>query len=213
MDIAILGTGNVGSTLGPAWARAGHTIVYGSRTPDSASVRELVELTDRSAGPGSAHAARALLPAQAAAQADTLLLATPWRVARDYLVGLGDLSGKVLLDATNAIQERPQGAASSAELLARALPGTHVVKAFNCIGTSGMADPHFAGQAASLFLAGDDPGAKGRAAGLARDLGFEVVDCGGLGAAEQLEHLARLWVHLAYGLEHGPDIAFTLLQR
>ena len=205
MDIAILGTGNVGSTLGPAWARAGHTIVYGSRTPDSASVRELVERT----GPG----ARALLPAQAAAQADTLLLATPWRVARDYLLGLGDLRGKVLLDATNAIQERPQGTASTAELLARALPGTHVVKAFNCIGTAGMEDPHFAGHTAGLFLAGDDAGAKERAAGLARDLGFGVVDCGALSAAEQLEHLARLWVHLAYGLEHGPDIAFTLLKR
>ena len=205
MDIAILGTGNVGSTLGPAWARAGHTIVYGSRTPDSASVRELVERS----GAG----ARALLPAQAAAQADTLLLATPWRVARDYLIGLGDLRGKVLLDATNAIQERPKGAGSTAELLARALPGTHVVKAFNCIGTTGMEDPHFGGHAASLFLAGDDPDAKARAAGLASDLGFEPVDCGALGAAEQLEHLARLWVHLAYGLEHGPDIAFALLSR
>ncbi len=205
MDIAILGTGNVGSTLGPAWARAGHTIVYGSRTPDSASVRELVELT----GPG----ARALLPAQAATQADTLLLATPWRVARDYLLGLGDLRGKVLLDATNAIQERPQGTTSTAELLARALPGTHVVKAFNCIGTAGMEDPRFAGHAASLFLAGDDPDAKARAAGLASDLGLEPVDCGALSAAEQLEHLARLWVHLAYGLEQGPDIAFALMRR
>ncbi len=205
MDIAILGTGNVGSTLGPAWARAGHTIIYGSRTPDSASVRELVERS----GAG----ARALLPAQAAAQADTLLLATPWRVARDYLIGLGDLSGKVLLDATNAIQERPKGAGSTAELLARALPGTHVVKAFNCIGTTGMEDPHFGGHAVSLFLAGDDPDAKARAAKLASDLGFEPVDCGALGAAEQLEHLARLWVHLAYGLEHGPDIAFALLSR
>ena len=205
MDIAILGTGNVGSALGPAWARVGHTIHYGSRTPDAAHVQELVERT----GSG----ASATLPAQAAAQADTLLLATPWRVARDYVIGLGDLRGKVLLDATNAIQERPQGAASSAELLARALPGTHVVKAFNAIGTLGMEDPDFGGENASLFLAGNDDDAKGRAAGLAADLGFDVVDCGGLAAAEQLEHLARLWVHLAYGLEQGPAIAFRLLRR
>ena len=205
MDIAILGTGNVGSALGPAWARAGHTIVYGSRTPDSATVRELVERT----GTG----ARAMLPAQAAAEADTLLLATPWQVARDYVAGLGDLRGKVLLDATNAIRERPEGVRSTAELLARALPGTHVVKAFNAIGTAGMEDPRFGDRAASLFMCGDDADAKGRVGRLAADLGFEVVDCGGLHAAEQLEHLARLWVHLAYGMEQGPDIAFGLLRR
>jgi len=205
MDIAILGTGNVGSTLGPAWARAGHTIVYGSRTPEAAHVRELVEAT----GPD----ARAVLPAQAAARADTLLLATPWRVARDYVAGLGDLRGKVLLDATNAIQERPQGSPSTAELLARAMPGTHVIKAFNAIGTLGMEDPRFGDDAASLFLCGDDVDAKARAATLAADLGFDVVDCGRLAAAEQLEHLARLWVHLAYGMEQGPAIAFKLLRR
>jgi 8-hydroxy-5-deazaflavin:NADPH oxidoreductase len=205
MHIAILGTGDVGSTLGPGWARAGHTIVYGSRTPTSATVRELVEQTGNGAS--------AALPAQAAAQADTLLLATPWHVARDYVAGLGDLRGKVLLDATNAIRERPEGNRSCAEMLARALPGTHVVKAFNAIGTAGMEDPSFEGRAASLLVCGDDADAKARAARLGSDLGFDVVDCGGLHAAEQLEHLARLWVHLAYGMEQGPDIAFRLLRR
>ena len=39
--IAIIGTGNVGSTLGKIWAEAGHTIIYGSRTPDSSRVRSL----------------------------------------------------------------------------------------------------------------------------------------------------------------------------
>ncbi|MEJ2667004.1 MAG: hypothetical protein P8Z81_07895 [Deinococcales bacterium] len=129
------------------------------------------------------------------------------------MAALGDLRGKVLLDATNAIRERPEGARSTAELLARALPGTHVVKAFNAIGTAGMEDPRFEDQAASLFVCGDDADAKARATRLAADLGFEVVDCGGLGAAEQLEHLARLWVHLAYGMEQGPGIAFRLLHR
>lgn len=205
MDITILGTGNVGSTLGPAWAGAGHRIVYASRTPTAAHVTELVERT----GGG----ARALLPAQAAAAADTLLLATPWRVTLDFVAGLGDLDGKVLLDATNAIQEKPQGNGSTAQLLARALPGTRIVKAFNSIGTDGMTDPDFGGQAASLFFCGDDADAKERAATLARDLGFDVVDCGRLSAAEELEHLARLWVHLAYGMENGPDIAFRLLRR
>ncbi|NBC17219.1 MAG: NAD(P)-binding domain-containing protein, partial [Bacteroidetes bacterium] len=70
MTIAIIGTGNVGSALGHGWATAGHTVVFGSRTPDADDVQVLIA----EAG-SNASAAR---PDAAAARADVVALATPW---------------------------------------------------------------------------------------------------------------------------------------
>ena len=47
--IAVIGTGNVGSALGPEFAALGHTIVYGSRTPNEKDVQDLVAKTGHGA--------------------------------------------------------------------------------------------------------------------------------------------------------------------
>ena len=64
-----------------------------------------------------------------------------------------------------------------------------------------------------MLFAGDDPTAKEVVGSLARAIGFDAVDAGPLWAARDLEHLAMLWIRLAYPLGHGPDIAFSLLRR
>lgn len=91
-------------------------------------------------------------------------------------------------------------------------PGARVVKAFNTMGYNVMAEPAFGGQAASLFLCGDDAVAKSPVATLGEEIGFEPVDCGALAAARHLEALAFLWISLAFG-GHGREIAFRLLRR
>src|SRR5436309_16042305 len=95
MTIGIIGSGNVGGSLGTRWARAGHSVVFGSRKPESGEMKEVV------AKAGST--ARAATFAEAVRAGDPLLLATPWEVTRDVVAGLGDLSGKVLIDATNPL--------------------------------------------------------------------------------------------------------------
>ena len=91
--IALIGTGGVSRAFGPRFAELGHEVVYGSRTPERDDVREMVQAT----GDG----ASAALPADAAAQADIVMLNVPWSVAEEVAPGLGDLSSKVLIDPIN----------------------------------------------------------------------------------------------------------------
>ena len=76
-----------------------------------------------------------------------------------------------------------------------------------------MKTPQFGSLRASMFICGDDPGAKSVVGGLARDAGFDVVDAGALSIARLLEPLAMLWIHLASGQKMGTGFAFTLLKR
>ncbi|MBI2468125.1 MAG: NAD(P)-binding domain-containing protein, partial [Candidatus Rokubacteria bacterium] len=96
MKIAIIGAGNVGGTLGTAWAAKGHDVVFGVRDPREAKVQELLRATGGKA--------RAASVREAAAAAELVLLATPWGAAQDALRAAGDLKGKILVDATNPLK-------------------------------------------------------------------------------------------------------------
>ncbi|MBL8056869.1 MAG: hypothetical protein JNK29_09240 [Anaerolineales bacterium] len=128
-----------------------------------------------------------------------------------------DLAGRVLVDATNPLAPGLQLAlghtTSGAEQVAAWAPGARVVKAFNTPGVENMADPHYAGQAATMLICGDDASAKAVVAGLAEALGFDVADLGGLPQARLLEPLALIWIQLAIGQKQGRGIAFRLLRR
>ena len=189
MTLAILGTGSVGSALGPRFAAVGHTVVYGSRQPDRDDVRALVART----GPE----ASAALPADAVAEADVVVLATPWE-ATQALVRSLDLAGKVVLDTTNPLSFPDLGLVvdtSAGEWVQSWAPDARVVKAFSSVGANVMADTDFpAGVRPVMFVAGDDASAKQTALGLAEALGFEGVDAGGIVRSRALEHLAVLWI-------------------
>jgi hypothetical protein len=87
-----------------------------------------------------------------------------------------------------------------------------VVKVFNTTGANNMANPRYGDGGATMFYAGDDAGAKQIASTLAAALGFEPVDAGPLVRARELEHLAMLWISLAFG-GMGREIAFRLVKR
>ncbi|MGH9667330.1 MAG: NADPH-dependent F420 reductase [Bryobacteraceae bacterium] len=209
MNIGILGSGNVGGTLGSRWALAGHQVVFGTRDADTPEMRRLT------AKAGATARAAAL---SEAARQDVLLLATPWAATRQVLESLGGLSGKVLIDATNPLRPAMDGlevgtTTSGAEQVARWAAGATVVKAFNTVGFNIMADPGFEGGQPVLFVCGDDDVAKQTAIQLAADLGFEGVNAGPLTQARLLEPMALLWISLALSYGLGRDIAFRLLRR
>jgi predicted dinucleotide-binding enzyme len=209
MRIGIIGSGNVGGTLGRRWAAGGHAVLFASRNPGSAEMRELAER----AGNG----ARAVTAAEAAAGSEVVVLATPWGAAREALEGL-DLAGKVVIDATNPLLPRLEGleygtTTSGAEQVAGWAPGARVVKAFNTVGYNVMADPEFDGARAVLFYCGDDGEAKAVAGGLAGELGFDARDAGPLRQARVLEPFALLWISLAMVHGYGREIGFQLLTR
>jgi NADPH-dependent F420 reductase len=210
MKIGVIGVGNVGGTLGKAWAAKGHEVMFGVRDPQSDKVKDLLKVSGSKASAGSL--------ADAAAFGEVVVLAVPWSAARDAIRQAGDLSGKVLVDVTNALAPNFSGlsveaATSAAEKIAGWARGARVVKAFNSTGAENMADPQYGAQQASMFFCGDDPDAKAVVARLGRDLGFDMVDAGPLSNARLVEYLTVLWLQLAVKQGLGRDIAFRLLRR
>ena len=214
MNVAIIGAGNVGSTLGTAWAKKGHRIVYGVRNP----AEEKVQAAVKSSG-GKASAATI---AQAAAQVPIVLFATPWSAAKDAISAAGNLAGKIVVDAMNPLAHSPDWLerglvvgheTSAGEQVAQWAKGARVVKAFNTIGAPNMANPIFRGQPATMFICGDDSAAKAEVKKLSDDLGFETTDMGPLKIARLLEPLALLWIHSAIALKWGPDFGFKIIRR
>lgn len=203
--IAVVGAGRVGATLGHRWAGAGHAVRYGVRDPDGARHDQLRE-----------HAEVLALP-DAVAGAEVVLLAVPGNAVVQVARSLPDLGTAVVVDATNPLagdlRTHEGGATSGAEQVAAALTGGRVVKAFNTCGSAIMADPSGYEPAPVMWLAGDDADACAVVADLARDVGFDPVVAGPLTAAADLEHLAVLWIRMAYTLGHGPDFVISLQRR
>jgi len=97
MRIAIIGSGNVGGTLGARWAALGHEVVYGARDPESQRVKSLLS--------GSTGNISALPIREAAASAPVVVLAVPWAAAPRALEVAGNLTDKILIDCTNPVKE------------------------------------------------------------------------------------------------------------
>ncbi|XZE53374.1 NADPH-dependent F420 reductase [Planctomycetaceae bacterium SH139] len=210
MDIAIIGTGNVGSVLGRRLAAAGHQITFGSRDPASARVLQLVAENEL------AHQARNV--AAAVASTDLVILATPYDYLETTLTAAGDLAGKTVVDCSNPLTPSFDGLqlgfdCSAAERVAALVPDAHVVKAFNTASVSTMADPHYGSQQATMFYCGDNAAAKQRVHALIEDLQMEPVDSGPLANARYLEPMAMLYIHLAVQQGWGGNCALKMLKR
>jgi len=208
MRIAVIGTGHVGGALGLGWAQAGHDVIFGSRDPNDPEVRQLVK--------GNKNASSAAI-GEAGKGAEVIAFALPWSAVPDVIKQMGtELRGKVLIDCTNPAKQWPamdHSAGSGGEQVAKLVPGTKVVKAFNTTGFENMQNAKYPDGAVTMFYAGDDADAKKIVHQLVRDLGFDPVDAGGLSQCHALEILASLWGTLAYGQKMGRSIAFKLMRR
>lgn len=209
MNIAIIGSGNVGGALGKAWATRGHHVVFGVQDVAANEVRDLLA----AAGP----TASAATPADAAAAAPIVFIALPWPVVPAVLPALGDLTGKIVVDCTNPVGPGLRLAightTSGGEEVAKLVPGARVVKGFHTVGAENMANPRIDGRAIVNFLCSDDAEAKQVAATLSAELGWQPVDAGPLAQARLTEPLAMLWITLAFQQGLGRDFGFTLLER
>ena len=196
--IAVIGTGEVGGALGPAFAAQGHEIIYGSRDPSREAVQNLVSRTGAKAS--------ALLPAAAASRADIVVLAIPGLMVEEITRSLGDLSGKIIIDPTNPLKRGRGGlvhalATSNGEIIQAAAPGAYVVKAFNTLNYRTMIDPESAGGPVSIPLVGDSDSAKGKVAQLVAGMGLEPIDLGGIENSRWVEGMLILWINNRYGSE------------
>jgi 8-hydroxy-5-deazaflavin:NADPH oxidoreductase len=207
MRIGILGSGLMGAKLGTIFARAGHEVVFSyARSTDK--LRKIA----RDAG----GKARAGTPSEAAKDAEALLLAVHWSRIDDLSQQAGDLSGKVIVTCSLPMDDANTmlvlgKTTSGAEELARKLPTSSVVSAFNTVPSEVLFHVFEAKRKKtrpSLVYCGDDNRAKSLTAGLIHDTGFEPVDAGPLRVARYTEPFALLIAQLAYEADAGPELAY-----
>ena len=183
MKIGIVGSGQVGGTLGAVWVRAGHEVMFSSQDIEH----------DKALAAKLGANARAGTPREAAAFGEVVMTSVPYRALPEVGKTVADLiRGKVVIDTSNpfvgrdgeiANWAREKGAGlASAELL----PGARLVRAFNAIGAARMGEAHKEPGRVGMPLAADDAEAIAVASALIRDIGYEPVAVGGLAKGKYL---------------------------
>ena len=164
MQIAIIGTGNVGGALARAWSRAGHRIFLGVRNLQDPKVLALT------AGGAqiTAHS-----PAEAVGDAETVLFAIPPNALRQVLDNLGDLKGKVLIDATNSVRAKAEGVRERCGCSSFMDQEHRRGEVLQYTGFNVMENPQFGEMAADMFMAGSS--ARGKE--IARQLALRCRFC------------------------------------
>jgi 8-hydroxy-5-deazaflavin:NADPH oxidoreductase len=213
MKIGIIGSGVVGQTLAAGFLKHGHEVEIGTRDP--------AKLKDWSAKhPGI----KVKTFAEAAAFGDVVVLAVAGQVALEAvkLVGPKALSGKTVVDACNPIGGGPpvNGVLSYfttltdslMERLQKAYPQAHFVKAFNSVGNAQMVNPQFAGGRPTMFICGNDAGAKKTVTQILDQFGWDAEDMGAVEAARAIEPLCMLWCIPGVGKGDWSPHAFKLLR-
>lgn len=209
MRVAIIGTGNVGGSLGTRLAAAGCDVIFGARGDPPEGLLERAGAR-----------ARAAAVADAVQAAEVVVLAVPGGAAKAVAAEhAARLDARVLIDATNPVSWdggpvwSPPEEGSNAAAVAAAAPGARVVKAFNTFGAEFHADPSLGAGSVDVPFAADDVEAATVVAELAETAGFTPVNAGPLRNASVLENLAVLWIHLATVGGQGRNVAFKLLSR
>ncbi len=204
MNIAIIGAGNVGGALAAQWHKAGHQVIIGTRDSQSSKVQKVLEVAPGMAGTSIEEAVR---------QSDVVLISTPPTAIFDIITQMSDVTGKVIIDATNAVRQKPEPYATVYHALIDKT-NAEVVKCFNSTGFENMQSPVYQDDGIDMFMAGDSVKAKDFAAQLAKDAGFSA--CWNFGGADKvalLEQFALSWINLAIMQGHGRDLAFKVIKR
>ncbi|MBK8692802.1 MAG: NAD(P)-binding domain-containing protein [Deltaproteobacteria bacterium] len=189
--VGVLGSGDVGKVLALGFKKHGHDVRIGSR--------EGTKLAGWSAENGVAEGTFEAV----AAHGEVLVLGVAGRVAEELVTGLArTLEGKTVIDATNPIAGGPVNGIlpyftgpndSLMERLQKAAPGARFVKAFSSVGNAFMVNPSFPGGRPTMFIAGDDAGAKAQVTGILEQFGWDAEDVGGVEGARAIEPLCQLW--------------------
>jgi 8-hydroxy-5-deazaflavin:NADPH oxidoreductase len=204
MNITILGTGNIGGTLGKKWAKSGHVIIYGARNPASEKIVSLLADTLRNA--------RALPIPEAIAAGEIILFAIPWaavsEIAKENSAGL---DGKILIDATNRFFAEPP--INNLSALQSAAPKAHYFRAFNSLGWEVFENPQYGETQADMFYSGPDNPARETMHELIAALGVRPIWVGDNDQIEIVDSLGALWVTLTFRQGWPRDFMFKVMNR
>ena len=198
MNIAVLGTGDVGRLLGSGLVRIGHRVTIAGRTAESGR--------DWPDGPSSDFES-------AAGGAELVVLAVSGSAALSVAGRVSDhLDGKVVWDLTNPLEFPPDAPMrlsiandwSLAEEIQASVPGARVVKALNTVNSHVMTHPEEIPGDHAAFYCGNDETARSVVAGMLAELGWrQILDLGDLTAARGMESYLHLWLRIWNTLGHA----------
>jgi predicted dinucleotide-binding enzyme len=199
MKVLVIGAGNMGSAFVQRLHAAGHTVSVTAKGSDKPAALA-----------GQFPGVRAVASDNAAAGQDLVVLATSYDTAVEALQSVGSLDGKTVIDITNPLTADYMGLT-----IGHAVPGANIVKAFNTVFAQVLAaGPDFGnGQTVTVFVASDSAAGKQTVVELAKSLGFQTIDAGGLKNARYLEPLAGLNIYLGYGAGLGTEIAPAWIRK
>jgi hypothetical protein len=194
MKIGVLGSGEVGRTLGSGLVALGHQVMMGTRNITKPEVQAWLRENGARASTGSF--------AEAAAFGDPLFFCIRWNGAENAitLAGQGAFAGKVVVDVTNPIDFRkgipPRSAiapdTSAGEMIQRWLPSSRIVKAFNTLSAKHMTDGRLGDERLDMFIAGNDAAAKRSVEVILGAWHWNVHDLGGIEQSSLLESFALM---------------------
>ncbi|HJZ70777.1 MAG TPA: NAD(P)-binding domain-containing protein [Vicinamibacterales bacterium] len=191
MKIGVLGTGMVGRAIGSKLVALGHDVMMGSRTADNVQATTWVKTAGARSAAGTF--------ADAAAFGELVFNCTQGASSLAALRGAGaaNLDGKTVVDVANVLSPERAGSESLGEQLQNALPGAKVVKTLNTVNCELMVDPGKLADSHTLFISGNDAGAKAKVRELLDAFGWtDIVDLGDIATARATEGYLPLWSSL-----------------
>jgi 8-hydroxy-5-deazaflavin:NADPH oxidoreductase len=196
MRIAVIGTSNIGGTIGRACARAGHSVVFGSRKLGS----------DEAAGDSGATVADV---GGALVGAEVVVLALPGSAVAEFVQEhAGSIRGTLVVDAANNFGG--DGPANSYEAIVAAVPDARYARAFNSLGFENLADPNFGDTTADMFFSAGEAD-RGTVEALIEAVGLRPIYTGE-GTHDVVDGVGGLWFALAIGQKRGRHLAFKVLE-
>ncbi|HLY42103.1 MAG TPA: NAD(P)-binding domain-containing protein [Terracidiphilus sp.] len=213
MKVGVIGSGDVAKVLASGCLKHRHSVTIGTRSPE-----KLKEWAAENKG------ATVSSFAGAAEFGELIMLAVKGNVAADALrqAGAKNLAGKVIMDACNPIADAPpvNGVLqfyttqnnSLMEQLQREFPEAKLVKAFNSVGAPLMVNPHYADGKPTMFICGNDAGAKKQVSQICEQFGWEVADMSKVESARAIEPLCALWCQPGFARNQWTH-AFKLLLK
>ncbi len=209
MNIAVLGTGSVGSTIGSKLIELGHTVMMGSRTSNNEKAETWISNHPERASAGTF--------AEASAFGRIIINCTAGTATMEVLqlAGEENISGKVLIDIANPLDFSngfPPSLSivntnSLAEEIQKTNPAVLVVKALNTMWAGLMVNPSMInGGDHTTFICGNDPEAKSVTTQLLKSFGWDeknILDLGDISKARGLEMYLPLWLSIYGATKNG----------
>ena len=204
LNIAVLGAGNIGGTLGRKWSAAGHQVAFGVSDPNGKHAQALRSEPGDKVTIGSLAEALDTNP-------DVVVMALPGTAMDAAITEYAQqLDGRTIIDTANRMGGGPMNSLATFQ---QHTPHARIFRAFNTLGWENFANPEFKEGPADLFYCGPDGDAHKAVEQLIADIGLRPMYLGGIEQVGLVDAVGGVWFALAFGQGKGRHLAFKVLTR